>query len=243
MGTTPEPASSGSALAPADLTGGNLEILGLLPASSNYTFLARLESNGRTLVVYKPRRGETPLWDFPSGSLCLREVAAYRVSVAAGWLHVPSTVLRDGPFGIGMVQQFIEHDPAFHAFNLAPAHEAELKRIAVFDLVANNADRKAGHVLKGNDGRLWAVDHGLCFHAEPKLRTVLWDWVGDAIPEDSLAAVERLRQSVRSEHQAGLAELLEPEEIELLLHRAEQVLDMQVFPAPGPGRPYPWPPI
>ena len=243
MGTTPEPGSPRSALSPADLTDGELEILGLLPASSNYTFLARLGGLDGNLVVYKPRRGETPLWDFPTGTLCLREVAAYVACTAAGWSHVPPTVLRDGPFGVGAVQQYVEHDPAVHAFDLAATHEAELKQIAVFDLVANNADRKAGHVLKGADGRLWAIDHGVCFHTEPKLRTVLWDYVGEPIPQESLLAVERLREAACSEGAAGLGDMLFPEEVEVLVQRAERVLNERVFPAPGPGRPYPWPPI
>jgi uncharacterized repeat protein (TIGR03843 family) len=230
-------------LVPAGLAEAELEILGLLPASSNYTFLSRLGDDEGTLVVYKPRKGETPLWDFPSGTLCRRETAAYLVSEAAGWGQVPPTVLRDGPLGLGMVQQFIEHDPAHHAFNLAPEHEPELKRIALFDLVVNNADRKAGHVLRDAGGRLWAVDHGLCFHTEPKLRTVLWDYVGDPIPADGLEAVARLCAGLPGELGDRLSDLLLPEEIAALGRRAELVLQSKVFPEPGPGRPYPWPPI
>lgn len=232
-------------MTPAELAEAEFEILGLLPASSNYTFLARAKGRDSPdgLAVYKPRRGETPLWDFPDGTLCQREVAAYLVSSAAGWDGVPATVLRDGPLGPGAVQQFIEHDPAFHAFNLAAGHEAELKRIAVFDLVVNNADRKAGHVLRDAAGRLWAVDHGLCFHPEPKLRTVLWDYVGQPIPFDALAAVERLCGLLSGELAAQLSGLLSPEEIDRLGSRAQRVLAEGVFPPPGPGRPYPWPPI
>lgn len=230
-------------MVPAGLAEAELEILGLLPASSNYTFLSRLGDEDGTLVVYKPRKGETPLWDFPTGTLCQRETAAYLVSEAAGWGLVPPTVLRDGPLGPGMVQQFIEHDPARHAFNLAPEHELELKRIALFDLIVNNADRKAGHVLKDAGGALWAVDHGLCFHEEPKLRTVLWDYVGDPIPEDGLTAVAKLCGDLSGELAARLHELLFPEEIAFLSLRAEMVLGSRLFPPPGPGRPYPWPPI
>lgn len=228
---------------PAGLAAGELEILGLLPASSNYTFLARIEGREDALAVYKPRRGETPLWDFPTGTLCQREAAAYLVGSAAGWGFVPPTVLRDGPLGPGAVQQFIEHDPACHALNLAAEHEAELKQIAVFDLVVNNADRKGGHVLRALDGKLWAVDHGLCFHAEPKLRTVLWDYVGEPIPDDALLAVERLCGRLAAELAAELAVLLSPEEIAGMERRAEKVMREGTFPAPGPGRPYPWPPI
>jgi hypothetical protein len=219
-----------------------MELLGLLPGSSNYTFLAELGESA-TLVVYKPRRGETPLWDFPTGTLCQREAAAYVVCAAAGWDYVPPTILRDGPHGIGMVQQFIDHDPRFHAFNLAAEYEAELKEIALLDLVINNADRKGGHVLRDNGGRLWAIDHGVCFHVEPKLRTVLWDFVGEPVPDAALKAVESLCAAVAGDAAAALEELLFPEEIEVLVMRAEAILKAGVFPEPGPGRPYPWPPI
>jgi uncharacterized repeat protein (TIGR03843 family) len=240
MDTTPEPSSR--VLAPADLAVGEMELLGLLPGSSNYTFLAELGESA-TLVVYKPRRGETPLWDFPAGTLCQREAAAYIVCAAAGWDYVPPTILRDGPHGIGMVQQFIDHDPRFHAFNLAGDYEAELKEIALLDLVMNNADRKGGHVLRDNGGRLWAIDHGVCFHVEPKLRTVLWDFVGQPVPEAALEAVESLRTAVAGDAAAALEELLLPEEIAVLQMRAEAILKAGAFPEPGPGRPYPWPPI
>lgn len=242
MDTTPEPASSSLALTPADLAEGDLDLLGLLPGSSNYTFLARLGDAG-TLVVYKPRRGESPLWDFPSGTLCQRETAAYLVCTAAGWSYVPPTVLRDGPHGIGMVQQFIEHDPKYHALNLMPEHDTELKEIALFDLVINNADRKGGHVLRDADRRLWAIDHGVCFHVEPKLRTVLWDYIGDPIPLDALGAIKLLRKTVEGDLAGRLGELLFPEEIESMMFRADKLLSDKVFPEPGPGRPYPWPPI
>lgn len=230
-------------LIPAGLAEAELEILGLMPGSSNYTFLARLDGDASSLVVYKPRRGETPLWDFPTGTLCHREVAAYEVCVAAGWTHVPPTVLRDGPLGPGAVQKFIEHDPAFHAFNLAPGHEVELKTIALFDVVVNNADRKAGHVLRDHDDRLWAIDHGLCFHTEPKLRTVLWDYIGEPVPDEGLQALQELCRVMGGELGGKLDSLLLPEELGCLAARAETVLKTGVFPSPGPGRPYPWPPI
>lgn len=219
-----------------------MELLGLLSGSSNYTFLAELGEEA-TLVVYKPRRGETPLWDFPTGTLCQREVAAYVVCAAAGWDYVPPTILRDGPHGIGMVQQFIDHDPKFHAFNLAAEYEAELKEIALLDLVINNADRKGGHVLRDNSGRLWAIDHGVCFHVEPKLRTVLWDFVGEPVPDTALKGIEALCAAVRGDAAKTLEDLLFPEEIEVLMQRADAILRTKVFPEPGPGRPYPWPPI
>ncbi|MEX0789680.1 MAG: SCO1664 family protein [Actinomycetota bacterium] len=239
MDTTPAPASPTDG---ADLAAGELDLLGLLPGSSNYTFLARLGDSGN-LVVYKPRRGESPLWDFPQGTLCQREAAAFVVCTALGWSYVPATILRDGPHGTGMVQQYIEHDPKFHAFNLTPEHDEELKQIAVFDLIVNNADRKGGHVLREASGPLRAIDHGVCFHAEPKLRTVLWDYIGDPVPEDTIAAVEALCGAVEGEIAAQIGELLLPEEIDALLRRAQAILKAPVFPEPGPGRPYPWPPI
>jgi hypothetical protein len=225
------------------LAGGELEVLGLLPSSSNYTFLARAGGEDGTLVVYKPRRGETPLWDFPSGTLCQRETAAYLVCAAAGWGFVPPTILADGPYGVGMVQLFIDHDPSAHAFQLSSGHEAELKRIAVFDLITNNADRKAGHIFAGRDGSIWGIDHGLCFHVEPKLRTVLWDYVGEPIPEPELASVERLAESLDGEGGDELKELLDGKELRALKRRASWILENPQYPAPAAGRPYPWPPI
>lgn len=242
MATTPEPASPQTPLAPAELAEGEMELLGLLQGSSNYTFLAKLGSDER-LVVYKPRRGETPLWDFPTGTLCQREAAAYVICSAAGWGYVPPTILRDGPHGPGMVQQFIDHDPTFNAFNLAPDYVAELKEIALLDLIINNADRKAGHVLRDPGGRLWAIDHGVCFHVEPKLRTVLWDFIEEPVPDESLRGIENLREAISGELAGVLSELLFPEEVVTLHQRAEVILRDRVFPAPGPGRPYPWPPI
>lgn len=155
--------------------------------SSNYVYLASLRGPaGETLAaIYKPQRGERPLWDFPEGTLHLREVAAYRLSLVLGWPFIPPTVLRDGPGGEGSLQLFVEHDPNRHFFEQReePALVPQLQRIALFDYVANNADRKGGHCLLDADGRIWAIDHGLCFHAQYKLRSVIWDWAGEpAIP-------------------------------------------------------------
>ncbi|MEX2588288.1 MAG: SCO1664 family protein [Actinomycetota bacterium] len=220
---------------------GDIEVLGLLPGSSNYTFLAQLPDG--VLVVYKPRKGETPLWDFPGGTLCRREAAAFLLSRDAGWDHVPPTILRDGPLGEGAVQLFVDHDPSVTAFDLLSTHLQDLRSIALFDVVANNADRKAGHVLVDRQGLLWGIDHGLCFHAEPKLRTVLWHFVGEPLSEQEVRHVVRLRDALESEAAGGLSELLSPEEVQALAVRAEQLLDAAVFPEPGPGRPIPWPPI
>jgi hypothetical protein len=227
------------------LAEGELEILGLLPRSSNYTFLARLRAgDDEALVVYKPRRGETPLWDFPDGTLCQREVAAYLVARRLGWPDVPPTLLRDGPEGPGSVQLFIEHDPEEHYFTLADDHAETLRRVAVFDVVINNADRKAGHCLLDVDGRLWLVDHGVSFSVEPKLRTVIWEFAGEALPpavcEDLAGLTAELRDG---DLRAELGVLLTDPEIDAAAARAGRLVKAGRLPAPGAGRPYPWPPV
>ena len=231
---------------PRALGSGDLEVLGLLPNASNHTFLARARAGDEeVLAVYKPRRGETPLWDFPEGTLCAREVAAYVVSRTLGWPNVPATVLRDGPYGVGSAQRFVEHDPEEHYFTLAERFPAEFRRVAAFDIVVNNADRKAGHCLLGEDGRIFLVDHGVCFSDEPKLRTVIWDFVGEPLEEQARADVRRLADEVRAGPvQDELTNLLSPAELDALGARAEAVGSMERFPEPGPDRrPFPWPPI
>jgi hypothetical protein len=223
-----------------------LELLGLMPGASNYTFLARAgaEPDG-VLAIYKPRRGEIPLWDFPDGTLHLREVAAYVIASFLGWPNVPPTVLRDGPEGPGSAQLFVEFDPAEHYFTLEMDREDEFRDVCLFDLVANNADRKAGHCLLGTDGAVRAIDHGVCFSDEPKLRTVIWNFVGEPIPPERLSDLERLRDAAGPGGAIAevLAELLAPAETDAMLDRIQALGTSGVFPAPGPGRPYPWPPI
>jgi hypothetical protein len=227
-----------------ELETGELELLGLLPAASNYTLLARLDAGSEpVLVVYKPQRGEAPLWDFPPGTLCRREVAAFLVSEAAGWGFVPPTVLRDGPLGPGAVQVFVPHDFGTTAFDLIVTRPDILHGIVLFDIAVNNADRKAGHVFEDGSGSVWVVDHGICFHEEPKLRTVLWDFSGFPIPEDERAPLEALSRALDGDLGAGLEPLLAPGEIRALRRRSRQICDAECFPEPGPGRPYPWPPI
>jgi hypothetical protein len=230
---------------PRVLGTGELEVLGLLPNASNHTFLARARSNDEELLaVYKPRRGEAPLWDFPEGTLCAREVAAYVVSRALGWPNVPATVLRDGPYGVGSVQRFVPHDPEEHYFTLAERFPEEFRRVAAFDLVVNNADRKSGHCLLGEDGRIFLVDHGVCFSDQPKLRTVIWDFMGDPLEEGTRADVRRLAGEIRGgQVLEELANLLDPAELEALAGRADAVAAAERFPEPGPDRPFPWPPI
>lgn len=233
----------------AELLAGELELLGLMPGASNYTFLARLLDPAGSdpegpLVVYKPRRGETPLWDFPSGTLCQRETAAYLISAAGGFDVVPPTVMREGPYGVGSVQAFVEHDFECTAFDLLETSPQALRRIALFDLVVNNADRKAGHVFPDGGGRVWGIDHGICFHVEPKLRTVLWDFAGEEITNEERACL--LRLSVALDPGAlstGLADLLDADELKALRRRLRAALAAKVFPMPGPGRNFPWPPV
>lgn len=225
---------------------GTLEILGLLPNSSNYTFLARATgADEQVLAVYKPQRGEMPLWDFPQGSLCKREVAAYVVARALGWPNVPPTVLRDGPEGTGSVQRFVPFEPQEHYFTLQDRFREAFIAIAAFDLVVNNADRKGGHCLLGEDGRIWTIDHGVCFHEEAKLRTVIWEFMDQPIPDALVADVHRLGESL-----AGgtapcdeLSNLLDSAEIAALRTRVEAIVADPMFPSPIGGRPYPWPPV
>lgn len=230
---------------PSALVSGELELIGLLPNSSNYAFLARAATgDDRVLAVYKPRRGETPLWDFPEGTLCRREVAAYVVARELGWPNVPPTVLRDGPEGLGSAQLFVEFDPSQHYFTLEATHRDEFRRVALFDQIVNNADRKGGHCLLAPDGTIWVVDHGVCFNEEPKLRTVIWEHAGEPVPAELLTGVRELRARLETgDVRAELADLLSAGESAALASRIDAILDAGVFPEPGPGRPYPWPPV
>ncbi len=228
---------------PAVLYAGELELLGLLPRSSNYAFLARARLGRDEMpAVYKPRRGEAPLWDFPEGTLGNRETAAYVVSRALGWPNVPPTVFRDGPEGEGAVQRFIPFEPAEHALTLQERFPEAFRRIALFDVVVNNADRKSGHCLLGRDGELFVVDHGTCFSDEPKLRTVLWDYVDEPIGERDLTALRTLADELRDGPvRAALHELLSRSEVRATIDRLDDLIAGGRFPQPGPGRPYPWP--
>ncbi|HLB62407.1 MAG TPA: SCO1664 family protein [Actinomycetota bacterium] len=222
---------------------GSIGVLGVLPGSSNFTFLARVEGDGlEALAVYKPREGESPLWDFPLGTLHRREVAAFVVARFLGWPTVPPTLLRDGPAGPGSVQLFVEFDPDQHYFTLHEDRGEDFREIAAFDVVVNNADRKAGHCLLGRDGRIFAIDHGTCFNVDPKLRTVVWDFVGEAIPDRLLEDVAALANELRAgDLRATLGDLLGPDEIDATARRAEGLVAEGRFPGPGPGRPFPWP--
>ncbi len=232
---------------PPAIETGTLDLLGLLPNSSNYTFLARASALGgdEVLAVYKPHRGESPLWDFPEGSLGRREVAAYLVAAALGWPNVPPTVLREGPEGIGSVQLFVPFEPQEHYFTLQGRFPEAFREIAAYDLVVNNADRKGGHCLLGEDGRIWAIDHGVCFHEAPKLRTVIWEYMDEPIPQglvDGLGVFgEGLAAGAAPREQLGA--LLTDEEVAAVSRRVDAVVARPVFPSPVGERPYPWPPV
>lgn len=225
------------------LESGEVEPLGVLPRASNYTFLARVrEGDDELLAVYKPRSGEAPLWDFPDGTLCRREVAAYALSTALGWPRVPPTVLREGPHGLGSVQRFVSFDPNQHYFTMRDDRPDEFRRVALFDIVANNADRKSGHCLLDDAGEIFVVDHGVCFSSEPKLRTVIWDFVGEDIPPGMLEDLRSLQPRLATGPvRDRLVELLSRSEVGAADRRLAELVELGRFPEPGPGRPYPWP--
>jgi uncharacterized repeat protein (TIGR03843 family) len=221
--------------------------LQLIYDSSNYVFLATLEhpEHGAGLGIYKPAAGEQPLYDFPYGTLHHREIAAYECSRLFGWDLVPPTVEREGPRGIGSMQLFIEHDPSQHYFAIRgqSMHHEQLVSLAVFDLVANNADRKGGHILLDPLGHIWGIDNALCFHQVEKLRTVVWDFAGVQVPAPVLAEVERMRDclAAREEPSGVLQRWLEEAEIEALIGRCERLLSHPVLPEMYPWRCVPWP--
>ena len=240
---------------PALLVEGRVELLGRILHSSNATFLVRLDDGGDgsdagggggdgsrdpAWAVYKPEAGERPLVDFEPG-LYRRERAAYLLSEYLAWDIVPPTVIRDDcPLGIGSLQWFIEGDPREHYFTLyadSPQTHRALSQIALFDCIANNTDRKSGHVLRGHDGHVWGIDHGLCFSADFKLRTVIWDFAGDAIPAALLRDISPLADAVP----ANVVELLDDEEVSALQRRVRRLLREGVLPADRTGMRYPWP--
>ena len=195
-------------------------------------------------AVYKPIRGERPLDDFPDGTLAHREVAAFAVSEVIGWGIVPETVLRDGPFGPGMVQRWVDVDRTVDVVGLIVEADPRLRRVAVFDAIVNNTDRKGGHLLPVPGGHIHGVDHGVCFSPVPKLRTVLWGWRGDRLGEAELAAVQRVRDALDGSLGADLARLLAPIEVAATIRRAERLLQTGRFPRPSPNWPaVPWPPF
>jgi uncharacterized repeat protein (TIGR03843 family) len=219
---------------------GEIEVLGRMPWSSNATYLCELRcGDDAHRAIYKPRRGERPLWDFPSG-LDHREVAAYELSQALGWDLVPRTILREGPLGMGSLQAFVEADFEQHYFTLYEdeVHHDALRAMCAFDLIGNNTDRKSGHVLLGLDGRIRGIDHGLMFHHEFKLRTVIWEFGGEAIPDHIVESAARLVDGGLPD---PLAALLDTFERDAVLTRARALMDARCFPIDETGRRYPWP--
>ena len=223
------------------LAGGEIEVLGRLPWSSNRTFLVTCSLDGEEVAaVYKPGRGERHLWDFPE-CLYRREVAAYRLSELLGWGIVPETIERaDAPLGPGSLQRFMPADFSEHHFTLVEEerHHDRLRVICAFDVVANNADRKSGHCLLGEDGTIWAIDNGLCFHEEPKLRTVIWEFAGEPVPAPLLEDLARVEDALAD----ALCDLLSPAEITAVRRRSGRLVSAGRFPVPDPDRyHYPWP--
>jgi uncharacterized repeat protein (TIGR03843 family) len=227
---------------------GELAVEGQFMWGSNYTFLCTLTYEDQAFkTVYKPVGGERPLWDFPSETLGSREVAAYLVSEAGGWHFVPPTVYReDGPAGPGPVQLYIEHDPEHHYFKFSAQERQQLKPIALFDAVINNTDRKGGHILVDEEGQFWLIDHGICFHAQPKLRTVIWDFAGQPIPDESCANISALRDLLEPGESLydSLMPFLSRREIEAMKNRIDSLISTGIFPYPVDNRySYPWPPV
>ena len=216
----------------------------LTPDGSNYTFLTTVSKGGERLkVIYKPRRGEIPLWDFPAGTLYLREYASYLLSEALGWGYVPPTVIRDGEFGEGSVQLYVEYDRREHYFTMRERFVEDMLRVCAFDVIANNADRKATHTLLGNDGGVWLIDHGITFNAEHKLRTVIWDFAGQPLPHWLLEELEPLRDGFDAPGGLGegLGKLLSKPEVAATRYRLRALIDQGEFPVPTLRRAVPWP--
>ncbi|NCX30937.1 MAG: SCO1664 family protein [Actinobacteria bacterium] len=222
------------------LATGEINVEMRMPYSSNATFLVRVTAGEQSLrAIYKPLRGERPLWDFAPG-LHRREVAAYRLATAMGLGFVPITLLRDGPIGEGSLQRLIDADFEQHYFTLheqRPDLHPKLREVAVFDILANNTDRKSGHVLIDTDDNIWGIDHGLCFSADFKLRTVIWEFGGEEIDDSLIAAVERVAGSLPLD----VSSLLDDDEVVALGERAAWLLEHRRLPVDPTGRRYPWP--
>ena len=227
------------------LRDGELEVIGRLVDASNATLYCTVELDGvRAPCVHKPIAGERPLWDFPEGTLSDREVAAFAVSEATGWAIVPPTVMRDGPFGRGMCQLWIDVDESVDLVALARSDRDEIRRIAVLDAVINNADRKGGHLLPTVDGHVYGVDHGVCFSIDEKLRTLLWQWRGRPLADDAIEALQGLDRDLQGTLGTRLCELLTPAEVNATRRRVKRLLSTGRHPMPSDDwPPIPWPPF
>lgn len=215
--------------------------------SSNYAFLLTVTHDDTgVMCVYKPRVGERPLWDFPDGTLYMRERASFLTSQRLGWQVVPPTVIRDGPRGPGSMQFFIDHDPDYNYFSFDESLKPQLARLSLFDCMVNNADRKGGHCLVDATNHLWGIDQGLTFNVAHKLRTVIWDFAGQHIPPALLKDIEGLCDDLNrpdSPFVCELQQLLTPQEIMTFQRRTEKLIKSGRYPKPGPGPNYPWPPV
>jgi uncharacterized repeat protein (TIGR03843 family) len=225
---------------------GKVDLKGQFVLGSNYTFMVQLEHQNCVIeAVYKPLKGEIPLWDFPPETLSARETAAYLVSEALGWQLVPPTVMRlEGPFGKGSLQLFIPHDPQMNYFSFSADMRQMLRPLALFDLIANNADRKGSHIIVDENRHFWLIDQGLCFHAQPKLRTVIWDFASEKIPANLVTDIHKLIEKLAPDGylKKQLSNLLNPEEITSFRERIQKVINNPYFPSPDMNkRPFPWP--
>jgi hypothetical protein len=227
------------------LRDGEIDLEGRMLDASNVTLFGTIRAGEVAAeCVYKPVAGERPLWDFPDGTLAGREVSAYLVSEATGWRVVPPTVLRDGPFGPGMVQLWVDVDPEVDLAAFVRRDLPALRRMAVFDAVVNNADRKGGHILPTPDGHVHGVDHGICFSIEPKLRTLLWRWAGKPLPAEAVAVLERLTDDLLGDLGEQLHEHLTRREVRRTQQRVAELLRTRVHPEPSGDWPaLPWPPF
>lgn len=227
------------------LAEGALSVEGRLVDASNATLYCAVSLDAVTAgCVYKPVRGERPLWDFPTGTLAGREMSAYLVSAATGWAIVPPTVLRDGPFGEGMCQLWMEPDPAVDLVALARSDHPDLRRMAVYDAVVNNADRKGGHLLPQEDGHIYGCDHGVCFHVDDKLRTLLWGWAGDPLDDEERYVLTELLDQLDQDLGQQLCQHLSPKEVAATSRRIVKLLKSGRYPNPSGDWPaVPWPPF
>src|SRR3954453_19597876 len=227
------------------LAEGELSVEGRLVDASNATLYCQVSVDGVSRTcVYKPIAGERPLWDFPDGTLAYREVAAYEVSAATGWDIVPPTVFRDGPFGPGMCQLWIDVDEEVDLAVLARSNNPQLRRMSVFDAVINNADRKGGHLLPTPDGHVYGVDHGVCFSVEDKLRTLLWRWRGKRLTEEAIDVLSGLRAQLEGDLGDALGDLLHRDEVLATIARVDRLPTTRRHPQPSDDwPPVPWPPF